>query len=163
MPTSKKVYSILYSLLFLHEDLYLIPTILRIIRYFFTRSRTAILYILLHSPFHFFHLIFVTLITDNVFFFRRIFHDIKQLHRRELRHIRRFDRIRKATRTSVEHQFQLGSTQRQIPLSRFVHQVLTRRSTFLTQYRPHTVTVNSFFCLQIVVKHLSKSGIKVYQ
>ena len=92
MPTSKKVYSILYSLLFLHEDLYLIPTILRIIRYFFTRSRTAILYILLHSPFHFFHLIFVTLITDNVFFFRRIFHDIKQLHRRELRHIRRLDR-----------------------------------------------------------------------
>ena len=117
MPTSKKVYSILYSLLFLHEDLYLIPTILRIIRYFFTRSRTAILYILLHSPFHFFHLIFVTLITDNVFFFRRIFHDIKQLHRRELRHIRRFDRIGKATRTSVEHQFQLGSTQRQISYS----------------------------------------------
>lgn len=122
-------------LFFLHEDLYLIPTILRIIRYFFIRSRTTILYILLHSPFHFFHLIFVTLITDNVFFFRRIFHDIKQLHRRELRHIRRFDRIGKATRTSVEHQFQLGSTQRQIPLSRFVHQVLTRRSTFLTQYQ----------------------------
>ena len=127
MPTSKKVYSILYSLLFLHEDLYLIPTILRIIRYFFTRSRTAILYILLHSPFHFFHLIFVTLITDNVFFFRRIFHDIKQLHRRELRHIRRFDRIRKATRTSVEHQFQLGSTQRQIPLS----QALRAEAPFL--------------------------------
>ena len=44
-----------------------------------------------------------------------------------------------------------------------MHQVFAGGSAFLTQYRPHTVTVDGFFRLQIAVKHFGKGSIKVNQ